>query len=189
MSDDAIERDHGHTLLTDKIAMAQVVGLYANGFTQKEIAAKLSMSQSTVVTLLSAAQKVSESPTPREKILQAATDALLGVLDTVHELRERAKTSDDSSFVSAVASFSKSAWIGAGILSDKFASNAPSISITAGPGTVVNVLNDYSQRLTQLGQPASQSTPTPQPVVVATPAREYNTRELPAISADIAARL
>lgn len=151
--------EHGYTLLEEDPQKCQEIErLYTEGLTQREISGKLGISLSTATTVLRKSRENGRCPTLRERLLEFAIESCMGAVAKARELRDSLTGQSRADMVAAVGSYEKSAWIGVGILSDKLASTTPAIHIQAGPGSVVQVVNDYSQKLTQF-------TPEPPPVV------------------------
>lgn len=140
---------HGYTLLDDPEKCQDIESLYTQGYSQKEITARAGVSESTVVTMLRQAREQGRCASLRDRLIEFAIDSCMGAINKARELRESLSGESRADMVSAVGSYEKSAWIGVGILSDKLAASTPSVQISAGPGSVIQVVNDYSQKLAQ----------------------------------------
>lgn len=154
---------HGQGILNDKEACAEIVNLYSEGLSSRTIAKQLGKSHSTVWQALNQARKDGTIPELRSRILETVSETLMDTIKSFETLREDFMALDPllrrADYLTALASYSKATWIGVGITVDKQASQTATVQISAGPGSVIQLVNDYSQKLTQF-------TPEPPPVVV-----------------------
>ena len=147
----------GSTVSRHEQDAARIVACAALGWSNRRIARELGHHQATVAAVLRDAAKHGKVEAVKDRVLSAAAAAIHSDIELGDELADRIRAGDEGVDLGQLAALRKSTWVGAGILADKGGPAAAPVTIHAGPGSVVQVVQDYAARLRSLVAPDSQS--------------------------------
>ncbi len=144
----------GNTTARNAERAALIVAAASLGWSQRRIAQELGHSRNTVKAVLQLAEKAGKLEPVKERVLAAAADAIHSDIELGNDLADDVRSGNaNEKDLAALASLRRATWVGAGILADKGAAPAAAgagLTVHVGPGSVVQVVQDYATRLKQL---------------------------------------
>ena len=137
---------------------AKIIAAAALGWSERKIARKLGHSRNTVGPVLRAAERAGKLEPVRERVVAAVAAAVHADIEKGNAMAENYLKPDA---LAALASFRRATWVGAQILAEKVLAPQASVTVNVGPGSVVQVVQEYQARLDQLRNATpSRTTPT-----------------------------
>lgn len=148
----------GKTTVRNEQKAAAIVAAASLGWSNRKIARDLGHSQDTVRAVLRLAEQAGKVGAVKDRVLAAAAEAVHADIDLGNELAERVREGgEDAPDLGQLAAFRKAGWVGAGIIADKPAAGPASITIVNQGDGVVNVVQEYAERLRRLASADSAS--------------------------------
>lgn len=147
----------GTTTTSHEEQAAQIVALATLNWSDSRIAAHLGHSRSTVSAVLRLAEKAEKVEQVQARVLSAAAQAIHSDIELGVTLADEIRAGDRT-LLRETAAFKTATWVGVRQLAGTVQSAPPpSVSVTVGAGSVVQVVENYRRRIAGLASPDSES--------------------------------